>query len=72
MSREVAEEALIENRAWNNHSPSTGPINFYECNICHNFHLTSKGTPHPMLSDKKTLERIKRLKQGNDWGGRFR
>ena len=66
-------EALIESlgRKANNNS---GPINIYRCDLCDGFHLTSKGDPHPMLSDQKVLDRINKVRQAFDWEkkwGRF-
>lgn len=72
MSREIAEEALIENRARYHQTLATGPINVYQCNSCDCFHFTSKGEPHPMLLDSDTQARIKREKQGWDWESKFR
>jgi hypothetical protein len=67
MSRQVAEEALIQIRAKNHYNLNTGPINIYQCDICHGYHFTSKGAIHTMLTDPKIQARMKRMQQGNDW-----
>lgn len=71
ISKELAEEALVENRARNNFGAAAGPINIYECEVCHNFHFTSKGTPHEMLSDPEVQTKIDRMKIQHHWERKF-
>lgn len=71
MSQEVAEEALVENRARNNFDHAAGPINIYKCEICHYFHFTSKGNPREMLSDPVVQRKIERMKIQNHWERKF-
>jgi len=69
-SKEIAEEALLQNHAKNNYAEGQGPINVYECDICGCYHFTSKGSTHPIL--KKQKGRIDRLREANYWEDRFR
>jgi hypothetical protein len=46
--------------------------NYYQCNDCGEYHLTSKGEPHPILDDPTVQQRIKQERLSQDWEGRFR
>lgn len=49
-----------------------GAINYYVCNECGEFHLTSQGERHPLLSDDEVQLRIKQERLSQDWEGRLR
>ena len=49
-----------------------GAINYYVCNECGEFHLTSQGERHPLLRDPKVQERIKQEQRTREWEGRLR
>ncbi len=67
LTQQMAEAALIDNRARYNYSVGQGPTNIYMCEICNCYHFTSKGELHPLLKDDNTQQRINKLKQGRDW-----
>lgn len=47
-------------------------INYYQCNDCGEFHLTSQGALHSLINEPKVQERIKRERKSQEWEGRFR
>lgn len=67
ISREVAEEELMANRAKYNYSPGSGPVNIYKCNICEYYHFTSKGEMNPKLLSKDSKKKIDRESEANYW-----
>ena len=67
-TKELAEEALINNRVRFN----TGPNNIYQCDDCGYYHFTSQGSVHSSLADKETKERIKRETDAGFWEDKFR
>lgn len=71
-SRELAEEALIQNHIRNNHRAGSGPINIYECMDCLNWHFTSRGDPCSLLIDPETVERIKKERRALEWEYRLK
>lgn len=67
-TEEKALEALINNRIQFN----TGPNNFYFCIDCGNYHLTSMGNEHKVLSDTEVKKRIERERNSGFWQGKVR
>ena len=45
---------------------------YYKCADCGEYHLTSQGAVHPIISDSKVQERIKRERRAQEWEGKFR
>jgi len=41
--------------------------NYYLCEECGEYHLTSQGGLHPLLNDPKVQERIKQEQQEQEW-----
>lgn len=66
-SKELAEEALIQNHIRNNHRKGSGPINVYECRDCLNWHFTSKGESSGLLEDPIVISRITSEQRAIDW-----
>ena len=62
-TKELAEEALINNRVRFN----TGPNNVYLCDDCGYYHLTSQGQESTNLSDEKIKQRITRERDAGFW-----
>ncbi len=63
----AAEEALIQS-----HIIFTSPaINYYQCDNCGQFHLTSKGNTNPILEKDVIKERIKREQQARQWENKY-
>ncbi len=46
--------------------------NYYQCNDCGEYHLTSQGDEHPMLKEPKVVARIQREQRVQEWEGRFK
>jgi len=67
VSRELAEEALIQNHIRNNHRKGAGPQNIYECEDCGEWHFTSRPPAIPLLSDKNILKRMQDERRSMDW-----
>lgn len=71
-SKEIAEEALLQNRAYYNHNGLSGPINVYQCDICGSYHFTSKGEPSAILQSGVNQQRIHLQKEANHWESKFK
>lgn len=62
------QEALIRSQI----SFRSSATNYYVCESCGEFHLTSKADKHPILSDPEIIERIAKERREQDWTNRFR
>lgn len=71
-SKELAEEALIQNHIRNNHRAGSGPINVYECNDCQNWHFTSTGETSFLLLDTEVKNRISKDRRAMEWEYRLK
>ena len=67
-----AELALIQARARFGMDHTKGPINYYACNRCGAFHLTSKGDTNSILEDSAVKDAIKKEHMAASWEDRFR
>ena len=63
LNKEDAEEELLINRA----KYRNGPVNIYECQICGNYHFTSKGEMHSGLLTGKNKDKINRESEAQYW-----
>jgi hypothetical protein len=63
----MAVDALIDHRARFNHKEGSGPISVYKCDHCDGWHFSSKGLPHPALSDPNRLKEYKKLNETYYW-----
>lgn len=68
-SKELATEALIQNRIRNRHRDGSGPINIYKCKDCDHWHFTSKGEIADFLKEPDVIKRIEKERRTLDWGG---
>ena len=66
-SRDLAIEALIQNRIRNFHDDHSGPLNVYECEHCGEWHFTSRKPQADELTDPDVRRRIERERIANDW-----
>lgn len=66
-TKEVGEEELVSNRAKYNYSVGAGPVNVYLCDLCGNYHFTSKGETNPKLLNKDIKKKIDRESEANYW-----
>lgn len=71
-SKELAEEALVQNHIRNNHREGSGPVNVYQCRDCFNWHFTSQGATCPLLLDSDVMQRIERERRAIDWEYRLK
>jgi len=67
-SEEEVQEALIRSHI----SFASGATNYYQCHDCEEYHLTSRGELHPLLSEPEVKNRIKQERQAQEWEGRIR
>ncbi len=67
-----AELALIQARARFGIDLTKGPVNFYACNSCGTYHLTSKGEINSILEDPLVKDAIKKEHLAASWEDRFR
>ncbi len=72
LSKEQAEEALIEHHIHFDHSEGQGPVNFYPCGLCNGWHFTSKGPVAGILKSGEVKKRITREKLARDWERKLR
>jgi len=69
-SSSLAEEALIQSHIIGNHREGNGPKNYYKCDYCGNWHLTSKGDVSLINGDVK--KRIEKEKKAYEWERKFK
>ena len=62
------QEALIRTQI----SFRSSATNYYVCEECGEFHLTSKAAKHQLLSDADVIARIAREQREQDWSGKFK
>ena len=67
-SEAEVEEALIRTHI----RFQNGASNYYLCDDCREYHLTSQGDLHALLSDPEVLKRIKNEKREQEWMGHLR
>lgn len=67
LSKQEAEEALIQHHIQFDFSPGQGPVNVYRCDRCEAWHFTSKGETASILNDPDVKKRIAREKLGSGW-----
>tara|TARA_R110000868_G_scaffold259810_2_gene518118 strand:+ start:32 stop:286 length:255 start_codon:yes stop_codon:yes gene_type:complete len=71
-TKEIANEALIQNRTRNHHAPNNGPINVYQCHECGNYHFTSKGPSSDILNSEEVKHKIEIGKEASYWEDKYR
>lgn len=71
-SAEVAEEALIEAHIQYEYGRSNGPVSFYLCEDCGQYHLTSQGPMNDRLAELMRSGKLNRLKASNQWNRKFK
>jgi hypothetical protein len=71
-SEELALEALFQHHISQHHPDGRGPVNFYLCDHCSQWHFTSKGEPHFKLVSEEGKSRIKKEREGTYWERRLR
>ena len=61
------QEALIRSQI----SFRSSATNYYVCEACGEFHLTSKAAIHPLLNDPEVKKRIALEQREQDWYNRY-
>ena len=64
---EEVQEALIHHRSLYDENSNQGPLNYYLCESCGTFHLTSKGGRANFLAKPEILLKIRQLREKNYW-----
>ena len=72
ISRELAEDALIDQHIYKGFLPHEGPQDVYECNICGYWHLTSQGGRNARLQEEIDSGELKRKQTASRWESGFR
>ena len=63
----LANDALLEAHVQFDYRVGTGPVNFYKCDDCGNYHLTSKGPMHVQMATALANGTILKLKTSARW-----
>ncbi len=64
----LAEASLIDIHIYRNFQPDQGPQNIYQCEICGDWHLTSKSLKrHDRLQEMIDSGEMRRLQQARRW-----
>ncbi len=72
LSEPLATDALFEAHIQFNYRAGTGPVAFYKCEDCGQYHLTSKGTMNAQLAEALANGTIKKLKAAAEWDEKFK
>ncbi|HCZ36820.1 MAG TPA: hypothetical protein DHV26_12940 [Cytophagales bacterium] len=67
-----AEDALISAYILFDYRKGTGPIAFYKCDDCGNYHLTSRGTMNARLAEAIANGTIQKQKTAASWHKKFK
>jgi hypothetical protein len=67
ISKEIAEEALIEAHIRYSYKDGTGPMSVYQCEDCGQYHLTSNGPMNPRLAELFKDGKIQTEKEAHQW-----
>lgn len=70
LSEAVAEEALLETRRRHG-DDRQGPVGFYRCDDCGQYHLTSKGTMNARLAQYIREGKLKLNQEAERWKSKF-
>ena len=73
ISKQLAEDALIDQHIYKGYLPHEGPQDVYECDICGYWHLTSKwGTRSARLQEEIDSGELRRKQEASRWETGFR
>ena len=72
ISRDLAEDALIDQHIYKGFDPHQGPQNVYECDICGTWHMTSKSAYRNVrLQGEMDTGALKRKQEASRWERNF-
>jgi hypothetical protein len=72
LTKEIAEDVLIEAQTTYDYASGSGPIAVYLCDDCGYYHLTSRGPMNEKLQQYIADGKIQRQKEANRWLDKFR
>ena len=72
LTKELAEEALIETRSRFHFREGNGPIAVYACEDCGEWHFTSKGPVSNVLTSTDVKKSIDARQEASYWEKKFR
>lgn len=68
----LANEALLQAHVLFNYRAGAGPVNYYKCEDCGAYHLTSQGLMNEQLAKAQADGTIKKLRTAAEWNERFK
>lgn len=68
----LAEEALLEAHIHFAFERASGPVTFYQCEDCGQYHLTSKGPMNERLAMLIKSGKLSRLKEAEAWARKLK
>lgn len=68
----LALEALLEAHALYHYKAGQGPQTVYTCEICGDFHFTSRGPAHPKLQEAIASGDLARMQRTNEWKSKLK
>jgi len=72
ISKQLAEDALIEAHIHFDYRAGGGPVAVYHCDECGDYHLTSRGPMNERLAEQLADGTIQRQKEASQWQGKFK
>ena len=73
ISKELAEDALIDQHIYKGFLPHEGPQDVYECQYCGHWHLTSKSASrNARLQEEMDSGDLRRKQEASKWETGFR
>jgi len=67
-----AEEALIGAHIAYQYGHASGPLNFYKCDQCGHYHLTSRPPKNNKLSELEASGELERMREARNWEQSFK
>ena len=64
---QLAEDVLIELWTRNAYHNNQGPVNYYQCEDCGNYHLTSKGSMNEKLAQYLASDQVRIQREATRW-----
>lgn len=72
LTEALALEALLEAHAIYHYRPGQGPQTVYTCEVCGDFHFTSRGPLHPKLQEAMASGELTRLQRAHQWKSKLK
>jgi hypothetical protein len=65
-------DALLDVWSRNAFRENEGPVTIYCCDVCREFHFTSKGEMHEKLKELRQSGKLEKLREAARWEEKFR